>query len=188
VPTLSVDASAIDFGNVNLNSPSTQSLTLTSTGSISVTVSSATVSGAGFSVSGASFPLTLAPNQSAALSVQFDPTAAGAASGMLSLTSNSSTTASTAISLIGTGGSSAYQVNLTWNAPDNSSDPVAGYNVYRAPNGSTSYELLNSSMVTQTTYSDSTVTDNQTYSYYVESVDASGNSSPPSSTSSINVP
>jgi hypothetical protein len=188
VSTLNVSASAITFGDVNLNSPSTQSLTLTSTGSAVVTVSSATVSGTGFSVSGASFPLALAPNQTVVLSVQFDPTTAGAVSGTLTLTSSSSTGDTNAISLTGTGASSAYQVNLAWDAPAGSSDPVAGYNVYRAGNGSASYELLNTSPVTQTTYADSTVAINQTYNYYVESVDASGDTSAPSNTASINVP
>ena len=85
VPTLSVNATTIAFGNVDLNTPSTQSLTLSSTGTAPVTVSAATVTGTGFTVSGATFPLTLNPNQTATLSVEFDPTAAGAASGSLTI-------------------------------------------------------------------------------------------------------
>jgi hypothetical protein len=188
VPTLSVNATTISFGDVNLNTPATQSLTLTSTGTGAVTVNSATVSGAGFSVSGATFPLALAPSQAAVLSVQFDPTAAGAALGALSLSSNSSTGASTTVSLTGTGASASYQVNLTWNAPTSSPDPVAGYEVFRAPNGSTSYQQLNASSVAQTSYADTTVQDGQTYNYYVESVDGSGNTSAPSNMANVNVP
>jgi hypothetical protein len=188
VATLSVNATTIAFGSVNLNSPATQSLTLTSTGTAAVTVSSETVSGAGFSVSGAAFPLTLTPNQTAVLSVQFDPTTAGTATGALSLSSNSSTGTTTTISLSGTGASSSYDVNLTWNAPSSSPDPVAGYNVYRAPNGSSSYQLLNSSPDSQTNYSDATAQGGQTYQYYVESVDSSGNASVPSNTASVTVP
>jgi len=192
VSTLSVNASTIAFGDVTLNSPSTQSLILTATGTAAVTVSSATVSGAGFSVSGATLPLTLAPSQTATLSVQFDPTAAGAASGMLTLTSNSSTGTSTIISLTGTGSSSAAsgdaEVTLTWDAPASSTDPVAGYNVYRAPGGGTSYQELNTSVLTQTSYQDTTAQAGQTYDYIVESVDASGNTSAPSNMASVNVP
>ena len=188
VATLSVNAGTISFGNVNLNSPSTQSLTLTSTGTAAVTVNSATVSGAGFTLAGASLPFTLAPNQSAALSVQFDPTAAGAAVGALTLTSNSSTGSTTTVSLNGTGVSSGYEVNLAWNAPDSSPDPVSGYNVYRSPSGSNSFQQVNSSSVTQTSYADTGVQNGQAYDYYIESVDASGNSSAPSNTTSVNIP
>ncbi|MGB6746013.1 MAG: choice-of-anchor D domain-containing protein, partial [Terracidiphilus sp.] len=81
VPTLSVSSSSVSFGSVAVNSATTQSVTLSSTGTAAVTVNSATLTGTGFSVSGSSFPLTLNPNQTVTLTVQFDPTAAGAASG-----------------------------------------------------------------------------------------------------------
>jgi hypothetical protein len=192
VPTLSVNATTIAFGDVDLNSPATQSLTLSSTGTAAVTVSAATVAGTGFTVSGATFPLTLNPNQTATLSVEFDPTAAGAVSGSLTLTSNSSTGSSTVITLTGTGetASTSYEVNLTWDAPTDSSDPVAGYNVYRAPSGGTSYQQLNTTVLplTPTTYVDTTVQDGQTYDYIVESVDASGGTSAPSNMASVSIP
>ena len=142
---------------MDLNSPATQSLTLSSTGTAAVTVSAATVAGTGFTVSGATFPLTLNPNQTATLSIEFDPTAAGAVSGSLTLTSNSSTGSSTVITLTGTGEATSYEVNLTWDAPTTSTDPVAGYNVYRSPSGGTSYQELNTSAITQTSYVDTTV-------------------------------
>jgi fibronectin type 3 domain-containing protein len=69
---------------------------------------------------------------------------------------------------------------LTWDAPTGFSDPVAGYNVYRSPSGGTSYQQLNTSAITQTTYVDTTVQAAQTYDYIVESVDASGVTSAPS--------
>ncbi|MGO8756847.1 MAG: beta strand repeat-containing protein, partial [Terracidiphilus sp.] len=101
--TLALSATSIAFGSVNVNSTATQSLTLSSTGTSAVTVSAATVSGSGFTVSGATFPLTLSPGQTATLNVQFDPTSAGAASGQLTLTSNSSSGTSTIVTLGGTG-------------------------------------------------------------------------------------
>lgn len=103
IPTLSISAASLVFGNVGVNSSNAQSVTLTSTGTTFVTVNAATVSGSGFSASGANFPLNLSPDQTATLTVQFDPTAAGAATGALTLTSNSSTGTSTAVSLGGTG-------------------------------------------------------------------------------------
>jgi hypothetical protein len=162
---------------------------LSSTGTAAVTVNAATVSGSGFTVSGVTFPITLNPTQTATLSVQFDPTVAGAVTGQLILTSNSSTGSSAVISLSGTGAAAApYEVNLTWDAPTSSSDPVAGYNVYRAPSGSTSYTQLNSAVTTETTYTDTTVQDGQTYDYIVESVDASGVTSTPSNVAAVPIP
>ncbi len=101
--TLSLSATTLAFGSVNVNTPATQSLTLSSTGPAALTISAATVAGTGFTVSGASFPLTLNPNQTATLTVQFDPTTAGAATGQLTLASNSSTGSSTVVTLSGTG-------------------------------------------------------------------------------------
>jgi len=62
-----------------------------------VTVSAASVAGSGFSVSGATFPLTLNPTQTATVSVEFNPTVAGSANGTLTITSNSSTNPTAAI-------------------------------------------------------------------------------------------
>jgi fibronectin type 3 domain-containing protein len=136
-------------------------------------------------MSGATFPLTLNPSQAATLTVQFDPTTAGEASGKLTITSNSSTSGTATISLTGTG--LAPQVELSWSAPSSSTDPIVGYNIYRST-GSSSYQLLNSSVDTQTTYVDTTVQCGLTYAYTVESVDASGVVSTPSNTISVTAP
>lgn len=190
VPTLSINATTITFGNVELNSPSIQSLTLTSIGTVPVTVSAATASGTGFSVSGATFPLTVTSDQPVTLNVQFDPTTAGAVTGSLTVTSNSSTDPTVAISLSGAGVSIAYQVNLSWAAPASGSDAVSNYNVYRAPSGSTSFQQMNPSPLpsTQTTYVDTSVQDGQTYDYIVESVDAKGVPSDPSNMAILSIP
>jgi len=189
VPTLSINATSIPFGNVNLNSPATQTLTLTSTGASAVTVSAATVIGGGFTISGGSFPITLKTNQTATLSVQFDPTVAGPASGTLTIVSTSLTNPIAIVSLSGTGVVGVtYFVNLSWDAPTSSTDPVAGYNVYRSRDGASAYQQLNAAVVTQTTYVDTGVQDGQTYDYIVESVDASGVESAPSNTANVAIP
>ncbi len=91
----------------------------------------------------------------------------------------------------GTGGAGemeSHQVSLTWNAPADSADPVAGYNVYRATGDISNYQLLNASPDTSTAYTDTTVQNATSYTYYVESVDADGNQSAPSNTYSVNIP
>jgi len=97
------------------------------------------------------------------------------------------------VSLTGTGVSSstAYEVQLNWDAPSSSTDPVNGYNVYRAPSGSTSYQQLNTSTLplNPTSYTDNyNIEDGQTYDYIVESVDAEGNTSVPSNMATATIP
>ena len=186
-PALSLSTSSVPFGNVNLNSPATQQVTLTSSGTAPLIISAGSATGAGFTISGISYPLTLNPGQAATLSIQFDPTSAGAATGTVTLTSNASPSKAT-ITLSGTGGTSSYEVELTWSAPTSSTDPVAGYNVYRAAGSGSSYQLLNSSVNPDTAYTDSTVQNGTSYTYYVESVDANGNQSTPSNTFSASIP
>ncbi|MGB6723831.1 MAG: choice-of-anchor D domain-containing protein [Terracidiphilus sp.] len=191
--TLSVNATSIAFGDVTLNTPATQLVILTSTGALPVIVSSATITGTGFSISGASFPVTLTLNQTATLSVEFDPTTTGASTGQLTIVSDSLTNPTDVIGLSGTGGSStgsgSYSVNLTWYAPSVATGiSVAGYNIYRAPSGIWAYQLLNSSLDTQTTYSDNTVQSGQTYNYFVETVDTAGVSSAPSIVATFTIP
>jgi len=79
-------------------------------------------------------------------------------------------------------------VQLTWSAPSTSADPVAGYNIYRSPSGASTFQLLNSAVNTGTTYTDTTVTAGQSYDYYVESADSSGNLSVPSNTATVAIP
>jgi fibronectin type 3 domain-containing protein len=141
-------------------------------------------------MSGATFPVTLNPGLAVTLEVQFDPTASGAAAGQLTIQSNSTTNATSVISLSGTGQnpiSAAHQVDLSWNAPSNSPVPIVGYNIYRSTGGS-AYQLLNSSVDTQTTYVDSAVQSGSTYDYIVESVDSSGVESVPSNEVTVTIP
>ena len=102
-PALSLSTGSLAFGSLAVNTAAApQSVALTSSGTAPLTISAATLTGAGFSISGVSFPLTLNQGQTATLTVSFDPTAIGAATGQLTLTSNSLTSPSTVISLSGT--------------------------------------------------------------------------------------
>jgi hypothetical protein len=184
---LSISPASLVFGNVAVNTPSTLPLTLASTGTTAVTINSATLSGTGFTMSGASFPVTLNPGLAVTLDVKFDPATTGSATGQLTVQSNSATSPSAAISLSGTGESASHQVSLSWSAPASSSDPVVGYFVYRS-SGSGSYQQLNSSADTQATYVDSTVQAGLTYDYIVKSVDSAGNQSSASNSVAATIP
>ena len=100
--SLSGNPTSFSFGNVLVATSQNQTETLKNTGGESITISQATVTGTGFSYTGLSLPLILAPNQSTTFGVAFAPTSAGAESGSLSLSiSGSSTVVNFALS--GTG-------------------------------------------------------------------------------------
>jgi hypothetical protein len=163
---------------------------LSSSGTAAVTINAITLNGSGFSVSGATTPLTLNPAQTATLNVKFNPTAAGAVTGSLVINSTSSGNPSVTLSLSATGvaASVSHEIDLTWDAPVDSPVAVTGYNIYRATGSSTTFQLVNASAVAATSYVDSTVQAGITYSYYVESVAASGTQSTPSNEITLTVP
>ena len=100
--TLGSNPTSLSFGNVTVGSNQSLSETVTNTGGSSVTISQATISGTGFSLSGITTPLTLTAGQSATFSVKFAPTSAASASGNVTLTSTASNPTLT-IPLSGTG-------------------------------------------------------------------------------------
>jgi fibronectin type 3 domain-containing protein len=130
----------------------------------------------------------LSTGQQANLEVEFDPTVTGPATGKLTITSTSSSNGTAAITLTGTGVSPSFAVDLSWDAPSSSTDPVTGYDIYRSLNGTSTYQLINSSVDTQTTFTDTAVQAGQTYDYVVESVDSSGNESVPSGSFAVTIP
>jgi hypothetical protein len=109
---LGSNPTSLDFGTVQLGNKQTLSETVTNNGGSSVTISQATASGTGFSLSGISAPVTLTAGQSATFSVSFTPTTAGAASGSVTITSNASNPTLT-IPLSGTGTSAVGQLSVT---------------------------------------------------------------------------
>jgi len=137
-------------------------------------------------MSSETFPMTLASGQSVTLDLQFEPTKAGDATGQLTITSNSSSNATTVVSLSGKG--SSHKVKLNWDAPASGSGSIEGYNIYRAPGGTTSYQRLNSNPETSTSYTDTSVQSGETYAYVVKTVDSSGTESSPSNKTTVTIP
>jgi hypothetical protein len=111
--TLTVSSQSLTFGSVVVGSSSSQNITVSNSSTAAVTISNLGVTGAGFSRSAVTLPLTLAVGQSAAIAVKFAPTAAGGVTGSLQITSNA-TNASIAVALSGTG-TAAPQGTLTVN-------------------------------------------------------------------------
>jgi hypothetical protein len=159
---------SVSFGNVNTGSSSARSVTVTNGGDLPLTVGNVAVSGPGFSVSGVPVGLALDPGETAALSVTFSPSSAGAATGKVTVSDQSAEPL--LINLAGTGVASGHSVTLSWNA---SPSGVTGYRAYRATNPAGPYTALNPSPTPQLRYTDSTVQAGTTY-YYVVAAVASG--------------
>jgi hypothetical protein len=100
--SLSAAPASVSFGNVQIGTSQPETETLTNTGETSLTVTQASVTGAGFNYTGLTLPLMLAPSQSMTFGVVFAPTSAGASSGSLAITISGSSTAFN-IALSGTG-------------------------------------------------------------------------------------
>jgi hypothetical protein len=168
--TLSFSSTNLGFGSLNVGMSSTKPIMVTNTGNANVTISGITVSGTGFSLSGAGTPVTLTPTQSLTFSVIFGPTAAGTDTGSVTVSSNASGSP-VKIALSGSGlQATSHSVTLNWNA----SSSVSGYNVYRSTAGGTGYAKINGSLIGILSYLDSTVQSGTTYYYVTTAVDTSG--------------
>jgi Abnormal spindle-like microcephaly-assoc'd, ASPM-SPD-2-Hydin len=187
---LGVSPAKLNFGNVTVGSSQSKTGSLTA-GSSSIKIASAAWTGQGYSVSGISFPVTVAAGQSISFTVTFTPQAAGSSPGSISFVSNASNSPSNE-TFSGTGTQSSGQnppptgthsVALTWDA---STSQVSGYNVYRASGGG--FARLNSALQTTTAYTDSTVQSGATYSYVTTAVDSSGEESSYSNQVSATIP
>src|SRR5258705_10626160 len=99
---LSASLSSMTFGNVLVGSNTSQTITLANSGTSSVTISKAVVSGAGFSITGLSVPSTISAGQNISFTAKVSPTSSGAVSGTVSIASNAPSSPLT-INLIGTG-------------------------------------------------------------------------------------
>jgi len=173
--TISVNPSSLSFGNVTDGSSAAQGFAVTNTGNSNVAISGITVAGTGYSIASGAGAVTLAPNQSTSVSVQFAPSAAGVATGSVKILSNATASASS-VALSGTGVAPVvpHSVALNWGA---SSSVVAGYNVYRSTVSGSSYAKMNGSPLGGVSYADSNVQSGQTYYYVATSVDSSGTES-----------
>ncbi|MGC2194260.1 MAG: choice-of-anchor D domain-containing protein [Terriglobales bacterium] len=159
---LGLSPASMTFSGVTVGGQQNQKGTLTA-GSASITISSASWTGSGFSLGGITFPVTIPSGQSLPYTVTFAPQAAGTVSGVVSFVSNASNSP-TNETLTGTALQAApHHVDLSWN-PDTSG--VQGYYVYRGTQTGGPYAKI-SALQGGTSYIDSSVSSGQTYFYVV---------------------
>ena len=89
-PAISVTPGAVSFGNQTVKTSASQTVTVSNTGTAALSISQASVSGTGYSMTGLTAPMTVAAGASTNFTVSFQPTATGAAAGSVSITSNAS--------------------------------------------------------------------------------------------------
>jgi hypothetical protein len=109
---LAPSATSEGFGSVIVGSSRSLTELITNTGGSSVSVSQVKISGAGFSFSGMSAPISLSAGQSASIDVSFAPTSSGGVSGSLTITSDA-TNPALSIVLSGTGTTTAGNLTVT---------------------------------------------------------------------------
>jgi len=167
---LSANTLTLNFGNVNVGSNTSQTVTLSDSGTANVTISNVSILGAGIGASGVYVGLVLTPGQQVPLNVTFAPTSTVGVSGSIKVTSNAANSPmSIAVSGAGLQLLSNF-VNLTWNA----SSGAAGYNLYRGTVSGGPYTLLTGVPISTTSFTDTNVQSGQTYYYAATSLNSNG--------------
>jgi len=166
---LALTPTALNFGSLTDGTKLSRTSSLSATGA-SVTVSSAKLSNAEFTLTGVSFPLTIAAGTSVPFTLTFVPQTSGLATGTLSFADNASNVPTESLS--GTGvAPTQHSVSLSWT---DSGSGIVGYNVYRGSISGGPYAKINSALDSTTTYTDTSVLAGQTYYYVTTSVNGSG--------------
>ena len=150
--SLTVSSTAVDFGNVTIGSNATKSVTIKNQSTESIVVSSATVNGSAFSMTGATFPTTLAVGSSVTLTLEFAPTTTGSAAGTVVIASNA-TVAAPMVNLSGAGVASTSSPTLA-----TSKSSIAFGTVNVGTSATSSITLTNSSSTTDIHVSAANVT------------------------------
>ena len=182
---LSFSPTSINFGTLAVGGTTSRQIQISNVSTASLPIASASTSGPGFSISGLSLPLTIAPNQSLLFSVTFAPSNSGSATGSVLITGASAGLPAT-ISLMGTGTEpSAHSVLLVW---DPSPSNVVGYHIYRSVQSPGSYVALDTTTAQSTSFTDLSVSSGQNYWYVVTAIGSGGEESAFSNAFNANIP
>lgn len=190
---LTVSPLSLDFGDVQLGSTSSRSLTLTNSGTAAIMVSQASVTGTGFSISPpAPLPLSLAAGQSATVSASFAPTATGSASGSISVLSSASSSPVT-ITLTGLGVSTPPSITTQPANQTVTAGQTATFSVVAAGTAPLSYQWQKNgtaiSGATSASYTTPATTTSDTGALYAVVVsNSAGNMTSNAATLTVNAP
>ena len=179
-----VNPATMSFGTVQVGLSASQSGTV-SAGANQIVISSASSSSTEFTCSGLSFPVIIPAGGNQGFTVTFTPQASGTASATLSFLDENG------ISLVellnGTGiVSQNHSVDLSWTA--STSQNVIGYNIYRGNQSGGPYAKINSSLDSNTSYTDTSVGDGNTYYYVTTAVNSENEESGYSNQAQATIP
>ena len=110
-PAIGVNPTSISFGNVVVGSTLSQSLIISNTGNATLTITQINVTGATFSASGYTLPLSINAGQQTTITVAFLPAAVSSVSGSVSIVSNAPTSP-TSVALSGSGIASTLTLGI----------------------------------------------------------------------------
>jgi len=182
---LIINPAIMNFGTVQVGLSASQSGTL-SAGASQIIVSSASSSSTEFTFSGLSFPVIIPAGGNQGFTVTFTPQASGTASATLSFLDDSGMSLAVEF-LNGTGiVSQNHSVGLSWVA--STSQNVIGYNIYRGNQSGGPYSKINSSLDSNTTYTDASVADGNTYYYVTTAVNSDNEESAYSNQAQATIP
>ena len=148
---ISVTPSSVSFGNVADGTSATQTITLKNTGTASLVVSSDSVTGAGFSVTGFAAQ-TLTPSATMTFNAVFAPASSGSASGSISVSTNLAGSPTT-IALTGTGTQPGMSVTPSSVSFGNVASGASSTQVITLKNTGTANLVVSSDGVTGTGFS-----------------------------------
>lgn len=181
---LLVSPSTLDFGKVAVGQKVTKTGTL-SAGNSRITVTSADWSGEGYSVSGISFPLTVAAGQIVPFKITFAPHKGGSSYGNISFLSDASNSPHGAAFRANGTQAGTHSVTLSWRA-DNSN--TIAYNIYRGASSKGPFSKINSSPNSKATFTDGSVQGGKTYFYVTTALGKDGKESKFSNEVQVTVP
>ena len=192
-PALAISPSSVNFGTRTIKTSTSQSVMLTNTGNISLSISSISVANPVFSVSGISQGVTLSPGQKLEFQVWFHPTATGNTADTISLDSSAGATP-VKLAVAGSASNStistpaavpSHSVTLNWTGQDVS---AKGYYVYRSEMSGGPFNRINQGKLDSTTFKDTEVVGGAHYFYVVTAVGEGGPESTYSNEVSVEIP
>jgi len=182
---LTVTPSILNFGQVAVGGSETKTGTLKA-GNASITVDSADWKGEGYSVSGITFPATVAAGQSISFDVTFTPQKSGSSAGSISFISDAANSPhAESLKASGRGNVASHSVTLSWHA---SGAKTVGYNIYRATESNGPFAKINSKPHPAANFTDASVQGGQTYFYVTTALNEHGKESKYSNRVLVTIP